>query len=203
MKIAGNLTAASWAIRAAELRKSSTPELWRQTIQQYLDGRLHPRYLQPIGEMEKLNKFQGEGFSVVTIQCALIEFLAALREGVKYKREKPDPNNHEYSGSKRLFVKFLGTVPPFSTSIGAEAEGFYDDVRCGLLHEGQTKNRWLIKKRDGKCLATVISAGPQKTLYWSALQCEIMGYLSGYRIALENDAGLQAAFLRKYDHLAS
>ena len=44
-----------------------------------------------------------------------------------------------------MFVSFLTERQPFkSVFTKATAQDFYEGVRCGLLHEAQTKNGWRI-----------------------------------------------------------
>jgi hypothetical protein len=45
-----------------------------------------------------------------------------------------------------VFTKFLSSDPVFAPAFPTidEAENFYVSVRCGLLHEAQTKNGWTI-----------------------------------------------------------
>ncbi|ESX91268.1 hypothetical protein X756_00350 [Mesorhizobium sp. LSHC412B00] len=176
--------------------------LWKQTVKDYLVQRIEPRYLAPIADLTKLNRLRGEGFSVATIQCALIEFLAALRAGENYKYKNPDINNFEYKNSSKLFTEFLANQAPFSNTFTAAAAGdFYRDIRCGLLHEGQSKNGWLVKK--GSRAGVVVDWGSPCILYWENLQDAITAYLKQYYRDLEIDQSLQSAFIRKYNHLST
>ncbi|MES0100363.1 hypothetical protein [Mesorhizobium sp. M0019] len=200
VKLAGKFGPTDWALRAKELHSKPTAELWKRTAKDYLLGRIEPRYLGPIGELERLNQLKGEGFAVVTIQCALIEFLAALRSGENYKLDKPDLKKGEYNDSARLFKAFLGKEAPFSMTFATTAADFYRDIRCGLLHEGQSKGGYLVKKRSKTGI--IVNIGPPKVLYWVDLQNAIVGYLNKYCTDLESVGVLQSAFIRKYDHLA-
>ncbi|TGT44423.1 hypothetical protein [Mesorhizobium sp. M8A.F.Ca.ET.165.01.1.1] len=199
-KLAGRLGPTDWAVRAKELLNKPTTDLWRRTAREYFHDRIEPRYLEPIRELDRLNRLRGEGFAVVTIQCALIEFLAALRTGENYKLDKPDPKKGEYNDSGRLFRDFLAKEAPFSAVFATTAGDFYRDIRCGLLHEGQSKGGYLIKKKSKSGL--IVDLGPPKVLYWTDLQGAIETYLTQYTNDLETVAALQNAFIRKYDHLA-
>ncbi len=200
VKLAGSLGPKDWAIRVKELQATPSAELWKRTAKDYLIDRIGPRYLEPIRELDGLNRLKGEGFAVVTIQCALIEFLAALRSGENYQYHKPDPLRGEYNDSARLFTTFLSGERPFSVVFAAIAADFYRDIRCGLLHEGQSKGGWLIKKQSRS--RAVVDTGPPRVLYWMDLQNEIDAYLMRYCTELESVPAFQAAFIRKYDHLA-
>ena len=91
---------------------------------------------------------QGEGFSIVALQCSLIEFLASTLEGKSYKycpSKAVKCDVHEYCNSKALYIRFLRSEHPFSQYFNeATARDFYENVRCPLLHEARTKGRWRI-----------------------------------------------------------
>ena len=123
---------------------------WEEAINWY-DNRLKVRYFNPLRKMEDTAK--GEGFSLTTIHCALIEHFASIYHGKIHneKLTKSSPN-YQYLSSSKHFRNFLetsnifseyfttkdGTIPDF------DAKDFYKNVRCALLHEACTKNEWRI-----------------------------------------------------------
>lgn len=151
--------------------------------------------------MQDNGTYQGEGFSIVSIQCALIEFLAATHSGLAYRFLKAGEvlGPYEYSMSRQLFVDFLQRVPPFSGvfTTPAIATEFYGSVRCGLLHEATTKNGWRIHA----CGPAAIDAA-KKIVFRNQLQTLILSYVEDFGAKLPEDEDLQAAFLRKFDRLA-
>ncbi len=198
--IAGKLTREDWRQRKDKLVIGGGQEAWASAYNDFFLQRLKLRYLDPIKKLEDKAKWEGEGFSIVAIQCALIEFLSATRRGEKYrflkKGEKLGP--HEYSNSSVLFKEFLATVAPFSISFDAEsAKDFYQSIRCALLHEARTRDGWRL---------WVSGTGPidtaKKIVYRKALQNVISTYLEEYGNELLSDENLQAAFIRKFDDLA-
>lgn len=195
--IAGNLTAADWHSRATELRASPTKKLWEKTFDEFFRQRLELRYLDPIELLQSEGTYQGEGFTIVSIQCALIEFLAASREGLSYSRRAP--TEFEYSKSGELFERFLSSVAPFNAWFSEDiAHQFYVNVRCGLLHEASTKGGWRIW-----------ASGPapidaeKLTVYRNQMHDAILEYIDSYGALVAVDPLFQAAFLRKFDSLAS
>jgi len=70
-------------------------------------------------------------------------------------------------------------------------------VRCGLLHEARTKGTWRIhdKNEDKR----IVKPGP--ILYRDVLQRGIVKFIADYVAAVPKDSNLQAAFIRKYEHL--
>ncbi|UXT50165.1 hypothetical protein FY136_13300 [Agrobacterium tumefaciens] len=176
--IAGKLTAKDWQKFRAILVIGGDQEPWARAFEDFLRQRLHLRYLKPIELLQKPGTWDGEGFSIVSIQCALIEFLAALRKGTNYRFLKNGEtlDKHEYSKSGALFREFLSTVKPFDAWFtDAIAGEFYTSVRCALLHEACTKNGWIIWKSGREPLS-----GSRKIVYRDALQQAILDYVETY-----------------------
>ncbi|GGJ49533.1 hypothetical protein [Sphingopyxis bauzanensis] len=141
---------------------------------------------------------EGEGFTIVSIQCALIEFLAAIRAGKNYRHRNPQ-GPYEYSASRDLFVKFLFQTAPFSNFFSeADAGEYYSNVRCALLHEARTKDGWIIWVNG-----SVPVDCQKKVIYRDKFQSVIESYVEDYGLNLTKEASLQEAFLRKFNDLAA
>lgn len=67
--------------------------------------RIKTRFLNPIDWILEKRLDVGEGFSVVALQCILIEFLEATYQGKIYTTSK-EPRPFEYNSSKQLFFRF-------------------------------------------------------------------------------------------------
>ncbi|SFU12381.1 hypothetical protein SAMN05444141_10998 [Pseudovibrio denitrificans] len=199
--IAGDLKREDWHKRRVELRDKPSPELWAETFDKFLMRRLKDRYLEPIQAIQEAGALEGEGFAIVSIQCALIEFLAALKLGknFKYLVRGERLGEFEYSKSRELFRDFLVTEKPFANCFKTieSAESFYSNVRCALLHEARTKNGWLIWASGN------VAVDPQKKRVWrNQLQEAIKEYIRTYGEDLIEQRDLQLAFIRKFSHLA-
>lgn len=155
--IAGTKTVADWNAFRPGLALGGDRAVWTEAFQSYFHARLSLRYLDPIRVLQDNGTYQGEGFSIVAIQCTLIEFLESTVQGRSYRyRRRGDPpvGPHEYSNSSELFVSFLSTRQAFAKDFDAQlAHDFYEGVRCGLLHEARTKGGWTIwAKRPQNCV---------------------------------------------------
>lgn len=199
-QIAGAKSDEDWRRRKDELNRDSSEKLWRRTFCEFFVERLETRYLSPIDVLQKTGAKNGEGFAIVALQCSLIEFLAATREGLKYVFGKADPKKHEYSGSKKLFLDFLTTAAPFKRDFthADHATHFYEGVRCGLLHEARTKKGWKIRMASAE--------GPsfdfdKKIVYRDRLQGVFRQYVETYGNELITCKCRQEAFIRKFDDL--
>lgn len=127
------------------LEVDSPKEDWKKAVH-ILDDRINGRYLTPLKKMIKgftdpttsvTGSVKGEenfinyGFIAMTTNCLLIETLLQFKEG----KDKIDNNAKQYK-------EFLLNNIPFSSKFDEiTAKRFYKDIRCGLLHSAQTKNK--------------------------------------------------------------
>lgn len=193
---------------------------WEKAINVF-KTRLNRKFFNPLGELIKQNKQKGEGFTIVTTQCALIESLASFRTGqvFNHKRNKKSPI-FEYSHSKDMFVKFLQTDGIFENNFWTiengkkkknfpfDANKFYSDVRCGLMHEARTKNEWFINttKKSIKTEKIFIEKEGNKVkilrsiLHHRLKNC-VEKYCADLKATDKNGEKLRKLFGRKLDHL--
>jgi hypothetical protein len=196
--ISGWKTAADW-VAARQALVVGQPGGWDAAYADFYRERLKLRYFEPIELLQANGGMRGEGFSIVAIQCSLIEFLESTAQGINYRyvRGRQQPGGFEYSSSREIFVSFLTKRPPFDATFNAAAaDDFYASVRCGLLHEARTKNSWRIWA-DGPAVADT----QQKIVFRNSFQDALLTYLAGYAQRLPQDASLQEAFIRKLDYL--
>jgi cation transport regulator ChaC len=136
LRIASRRRNIEWTVNHWKMIDFSKEEGWQLAIDIFED-RIRGRFL----DMVKL--IQGEpyaGFSVMALDCLLIETLQQFREGV---RETPARQSGEY------FRRFL-TETEFSEYFdGKKADLFYDFIRCGILHMAEIKGTSRILTRKG------------------------------------------------------
>ena len=198
--IAGSKTDKDWqAIRSTLVNGNAAA--WQTAFNDYFIQRLNLRYLDPIKVLQENGSYLGEGFSIVAIQCSLIEFLESITEGITY-RYLPGGQTlgqYEYSSSKNIFVAFLSTRAPFSNTFNTNAAlDFYVNVRCGLLHEARTKNGWKIWADSPN--GTIADVN-NRIVYRNNFQQAILVYITSYGTLIQSDNTLQEAFIRKFDSL--
>lgn len=187
----------AWRVLRARLVPGQ-PNGWTEAFINFYKQRLDLRYLNPIKVMQQHGTFTGEGFAIAAIQCTLIEFLESTEQGINYVYGKP--GQHEYFKSAPVFVSFLTERHPFKSVFTKEAaQDFYEGVRCGLLHEAQTKNGWRIW--GGNALQGRIADVDNRIVDRDNFQTALLEYIEDYGNRLPNDPVLQAALLRKFDAL--
>lgn len=201
--IAGSKTERDWLAFRSVLADGANASTWEIAFEDYFRTRLMLRYLEPIRVLQESGSHQGEGFSIVAIQCTLIEFLESTAQGLQYrylrKGEKLGPN--EYSSSSAMFTAFLCGRKPFSNTFDeTSARDFYVNVRCGLLHEAQTKGGWKVwaASQDG-----TIADVTEQIVYRDNFHGALLEYIDLYKTSLMSDEALQSAFVRKFDGLCA
>ena len=198
--LSGTDTAERWRDLCGKLDSQSGAGPWEEAFA-FLERRLKTRYLEPIRVMQTKLQRQGEGFAIVSLHCALIEFLAAFLGGRHYVPGRTDPawNDYAYKDSSGLFVRFLREQQPFAGWFGTKAEGedFYFNVRCGLLHEAMTKGQWRINISGPRGIDVA-----RRVVYRDTLQQAIEDWLAAYEGRLMNEPALREAFIRKLNHVA-
>ena len=104
-KISGYTTVGDWkSLRLVLLQniKEFPEETWNK-VYEIFEWRIRSRFLDPINSILEKDLKGGEGFTIVAIQCILIEFLEAFYQGKIYTIKHKDLWAHEYVSSKQLF----------------------------------------------------------------------------------------------------
>jgi hypothetical protein len=154
-KVSSSFTKSDWLeIRTHLKDKGLVYKEWNEAIQ-LIDERVTERYLKPLQLLiNHKTSYKGSGFTIATIECSLIEFIASLTEGKVFLKDKPqNAKDYYYDDSAKLYRRFLRTATIFNpyffapkgTTPKYQASDFYKNVRCALIHEAQTKNNWEIR----------------------------------------------------------
>lgn len=221
MKIADQYTVADWNAMKSTLVPGK-PDNWEEAFNLFFQTRIETRYFEPIKLLQKHGKNKGEGFSIVALQCSLIEFLSSVADTKNCTCEKPSPSKTKckcckketddkicqtckrniISSSKR-FTDFLRNNSLFKGELStcSKANSFYDDVRCALLHNARTKGNWIIlaDSEDDEIISW--NKKNEKILYRNNLQKAFDQYVDSYGKELKKCPELQKAFIRKFDSL--
>ena len=140
----------------------------------FLRERYEERFFEPIRVLiESSASNRGYGFAAMSLCCLLIETVqgyrlgwpsshwaelrdlaAALDQNIlpdRYYEMAPPFDSHHYS-SEIAFTSFFNEPKHFAHFPDLKGKGqvFYRMIRCGLLHQAQTKDSWRITT-SGKC----------------------------------------------------
>ena len=167
---------------------------WAKAIE-ILEARIKGRYLDPAdmliaADRQELPKNRRFGFTVLAVDCLLIETFQAFIEGRKETRNL----------SKKMFKAFLTTRPAFSSYFDQQlAERFYYDFRCGILHQAEIPADsvvWsvgLLVRVDGQKMTV------NRTKFHDALKKEFDAYLKDLADSLQLQ--LRENFRKKMNHI--
>ena len=169
-------------------------------------------------------KYEGEGFSIVNLQCSLIETIESFINGWVYNAKKDEKEQLEKNSwykntlhkdnrvgsvnSAEIFISFFKKRLPF-IKMNINGLIFYQEVRCPLLHETQTKSNWLIKKCNSST-KSYCETSTSKIIYRAQFQRDLKIVISNYKKAIIEGAAfdekistkdLRANFCAKFNHL--
>ncbi|MGH9874605.1 MAG: hypothetical protein ACRD9S_19280 [Pyrinomonadaceae bacterium] len=99
---------------------------------EFIKGRFTERYITPL---KAVPKSQANGFSTMAICCLMIEALESFRQGWEDTDRK----------GALPFCCFFSANDNFAAFRTLSVD-FYRQVRCGILHQGETTKGWRIKR---------------------------------------------------------
>lgn len=210
IKIAGFKKTNDWK----ELEKKLKPNYDEHWVEAYsfFEMRIQTRFTEPIKAIIEMNKNLGEGFAVVNLQCSLIETIESFICGWIYKYPNfINSKGEKFKSNNEIFKSFFNNRVPFKNYYPKiNGKQFYSDVRCGLLHETQTKNNWKIKKgiEDG---TTFEEKDRFKIIYRENFQIDLETLIENYKNSIINGVvfdGIPACELRenfilKFNHICN
>jgi hypothetical protein len=142
MQVSPKFKASDWT--SLDLTQESG---WGKATEIFED-RIKGRFLEMV---ERIEEVEFSGFAALALDCLLIETLQQFIEGV---------NDTPRGKATEFFQKFL-TSAPFDSNFDLTSAGmFYDQFRCGILHQAEIKGNskvWKVGKMvqftaDGKGL---------------------------------------------------
>ena len=219
MKIAGNLTISNWEELSANLNCGNDNN-WGRAFY-FFEERIRTRYINPIKSILEIGDNLGEGFAVVNLQCSLIETIESFINGCnsEYNSRKRKTQWKKgvtiiFNSNKEIFISFFNNRTPFK-ELNIDGGLFYQDVRCGLLHETQTKNNWKIKcdtAESGLAYQEINNRNiVEKIIHRENFQIYLEKLIARYRISIITRADfdgipaceLRENFIAKFSHICT
>jgi len=150
IKISKLFTIGEWKDLRSDLLNSD--EKWPVALKVF-ENRIHARFVDPIEIIKSNGKNEGEGFTIALISVVLLEFLAAFELGKIYKTNREGLSPNEYYSGIKLLKSFLSSSSVFCSHFDSNSkiQKFYENIRCGLVHEARTmKNDVIISDSSSK-----------------------------------------------------
>jgi hypothetical protein len=125
-------------VTVTQLESWLTDQTKKNDIAEFIGNRLKSRYLKPFEYNDPRYKANYKnGFAIMACCCLLIETLQCFYEGYS-----ETPKNHD-----KLFKRFFKRAKDYGNPLGDFLDtSIYTDIRCGILHQGETKNGFLITR---------------------------------------------------------
>lgn len=149
----------------------------RQAISKFIRMRFDERYFIPIESTPSSSK---HGFTTLAICCLVIETLESFYQGLDDTKGQ----------SRKLFNDFFQRETPLKIFAG-DNDWFFTDIRCGILHQSETRNGWKILRR-GPLLDK-----QQKTINATSLINSLRSSVKDYSMQLLHDDNLWNSFRSK------
>jgi hypothetical protein len=114
----------------------------RKKVSKFIYERFYRRYIMPF---EQVCREYNSGFAQMAACCLMIEALESFRNGWKTTHRLKVKGKEVYGG--KIFGDFFKHYSEFTdfADLGSE---FYDSIRCGILHQAETKNGWRITREE-------------------------------------------------------
>lgn len=133
-----------------DLLAKDSPD-WKTAVDIFED-RIEGRFLKQIeilADNKDRNIREFSGFAIMALDCLLIETLQQFCRGSKRTgKDQDDVMFHDFFQRTPEFSAFFDTL--------AKTNVFYNQIRCGILHQAQTKKRSIIHIKYGSPLAAWI-----------------------------------------------
>ena len=102
-------------------------------IADFVYERFYERYIYPIDQLDADEK---HGFSIMAVACLMIEAYESFYNGWGSTKNR----------SEKAFVNFFNREAEFK-DFKPMSSKFYKNVRCGILHQGETTNGWRVIRK--------------------------------------------------------
>ena len=147
----------------------------RQPLAEFIRQRFDERYFAPVENSASKN-----GFAMMAIGCAVIETLESFYQGLADTK----------GASRRMFRDFFKRKTGLAV-FGSDDDWFYGDIRCGILHQSETRGGWRVL-RKGPLLDT-----SAKTINATRFLREMRKAVDGYVLEIQSDDASWANFRKK------
>lgn len=151
----------------------------RAKLAKFIVERFDERYFRPIYDSQSKH-----GFATMAVACLVIETLEAFYQGLGDTKGQ----------SKKMFRDFFNRCSDFS-EFSKDGDWFYTDIRCGILHQAESRNGWKII-RTGKVLNR-FNKTINATLFLKMLNDAVLMY----SVEIQSNEQLWEKFCNKVDEI--
>lgn len=132
----------------------------KQAIAAFIVERFDERYFNPV-----MNSCSKHGFTMMAVGCVVIETLESFYQGLEDTKHK----------SGEMFAAFFERET--SLKQFRNVATFYQDVRCGILHQAEVRGGWRITRKNGAPLLDEDEKTINAELFISGLRAAVLEYV--------------------------
>lgn len=136
----------------------------------FIYHRLHRRYIMPLSKVPVKYK---SGFLIMATACLMIATLQSFYEGTKVT---PKPNRDAF---KEFFEREKTDFP----ALAEDSANFYKSIRCGILHQAETKNGYRLTRNPNEPLFDKKAKTINANKFMEALDRCLENYIGTLRVA--------------------
>jgi len=129
---------------------------------------------------------------MLTLDCLLIDTIQSFREG----RIKGSEGS-----TAQAFLKFFRQSPALSVEFSSRRviDDFFDAIRCGLMHDGETRKGWRVRRRHQTKVIETVPGGfvLYRDNFHKAVEAEFQTYLEN--LGDQKSVTLRENFLLRMD----
>ena len=141
----------------------------KEELADFVYNRLYSRYIKSFEFSDKTYKKEYKnGFSMMASFCLLIETLQSFKEGLG--------DSKNISGS---LIKIFFYETKFFPEFKNQGKEIYENIRCGVLHQGETTAGWKITRKENES-----SSFSKKTINANEFMDDLKKSLTEYRSEL-------------------
>lgn len=131
-------------------------------IAEFVYTRLSERYIVPMKNVPREHK---NGFSIMANCCLLIETYESFRLGIDSTYNLKEPIFQTFFDQEVEFIDF-----------NMHSKDFYTNIRCGILHQGETKKGWKITRKSESPLFDPIDNRINANEFLQRLELVLLNY---------------------------
>ena len=150
--------------------------------------RLYRRYLKPLHNLSKENK---SGFSIMATCCLLIEVLESFNTG---QRETGWKDHH------LVFYNFFHKNKNLFGDLQDYALEFYSNIRCGILHQAETRGNFIILLNDSAPIFDATTNSINSKKFYISVRHSLINYIKLLHQSISTDE-IWTNAVRKLQHI--
>jgi hypothetical protein len=193
MEIAPGIKVEEWL--KLKLNSNDSPD-WEKAIEIFRI-RIEKRYFEPVKIIIQNDSTRNPiyGFTVLAIDCLLIETLQSFKEGW--------PDTYSKEKQKKVFFNFLTSTKSFKSHFDKEkAIIFQDHYRNGILHQGEIKYNSIVTTSNKESLVSWNPTNKEMIINRKIFHDLLLKEFNNYIDQLKNgDLKLRKNFITKMNYI--